>query len=253
MGRATADREVVEVPFGHGTMVIDASDLSEAEARQMVPPDAPRKRRSEIFLGDLTILFDVRASEWDSQSDLVFALRAVSEVFSGLEAKELSVVSERLTHLLHEAAGNSGDVDPITKRPTRSPSERAGVGLTGLMRRFDRRRELLADALSPTEVTNLLDVARPTPRNRVAANSLLGVLDGGALRYPAWQFDPDGPDGVIAGLPDVLKALGDRSPFSKLSWLTRMNPYLDDQTPVDALRSGEIERVVEEAEGLRGS
>ena len=69
-------------------------------------------------------------------------------------------------------------------------------------------------------------------------------LDRGAYRFPAWQFDPRGEDGVLAGLPDVLESLEPQQPFAKLVWLRRPNPSLGAREPVEALRDGDLERVL---------
>lgn len=74
---------------------------------------------------------------------------------------------------------------------------------------------------------------------------MLGVLDNGVWRYPIWQFDPEGPNGVVDGLPDVLKALT-VSELAKASWLTRTNQVLKT-TPIEALKQGRKKDVITEA------
>jgi Protein of unknown function (DUF2384) len=74
-------------------------------------------------------------------------------------------------------------------------------------------------------------------------------LDNGSYRFPIWQFDPGGADGVVNGLPMVLKGL-QVSDFAKLNWLTRPNPVLEGLTPIVALKQGQLERVVQEAKGI---
>ena len=88
--------------------------------------------------------------------------------------------------------------------------------------------------------------SRQTPHDRRKNNGLVAVEDNGVWKFPCWQFDPLGPDGVIAGLPDVLKAL-DVPDFSKISWLTQSNPALDGLTPVEALKRGCKDDVIAEA------
>jgi hypothetical protein len=74
-------------------------------------------------------------------------------------------------------------------------------------------------------------------------------MDRGALRFLSWQFDPEGPDGVIAGLPDVISAL-DAPPLTKISWLTRPNQAFDGRSPLNLLRDGQLDRVVRPARGV---
>lgn len=130
-----------------------------------------------------------------------------------------------------------------------APSERASLEAAALARSFARRREVLAGALSAPEVAEILGTSRQTPHDRARAGTLLGVLERGALRFPAWQFDPAGEGGVVGGLAEVLGALR-ASPFGKAYWLSRPNPYLGDRTPVDMLKEGEVEAVKRLAEAV---
>jgi hypothetical protein len=132
---------------------------------------------------------------------------------------------------------------------TFSDEERVKLELDSLFQYFQWRRQLLKGALTSPQVAQLLGTSRQTPHDRVKARTLLGISDNGALRFPSWQFDPEGPDGVIEGLPDVLKTL-QVSDLAKLSWLVRSNPFLDGLTPLQALKQGQKERVVQEAIGV---
>jgi excisionase family DNA binding protein len=144
-----------------------------------------------------------------------------------------------------EAHGSqSREIHPATGEPVPSESEQALLGFRSLLRFFEARRELLDDTLTAPQAAELLGVSRQTPLNRVKDNTLLAVLDRGAYRFPIWQFDPRGEDGVLPGLPDVLDALEPQQPFAKLIWLRRSNPTLAGREPVELLRDREIEPVV---------
>lgn len=125
--------------------------------------------------------------------------------------------------------------------------ERSALEMATLARSFKRRRELLEGSLTASQVADLLGTTRQTPHDRVKSDTLLAVLDRGARRFPVWQFDPEGPDGVVEGLPEVLRALH-TSPLAKVSWFARLNQYLEGQTPLEALREGQIEVVRSAAE-----
>jgi len=114
---------------------------------------------------------------------------------------------------------------------------------------FQRRRALLNRSLTASQVADILGTSRQTPHDRLESGSLLAVMDRGALRFPTWQFDAEGPNGAVRGLPEVIRALH-VSPLAKMSWLTRANPVFDGATPLDALRRGEIEAVVDEASAV---
>lgn len=132
---------------------------------------------------------------------------------------------------------------------TYTAAERMEARFDVLARSFARRRELLTDSLTTSQVAQLLGTTRQTPHDRVESGTLLAVMDRGALRFPIWQFDPDGEGGVVAGLPTVLRAL-EVSSMAKVSWLTRPNYMLDGETPLARLKSGEVERVVELARAV---
>ena len=140
-------------------------------------------------------------------------------------------------------------VSRLSEGRTYTPAQAAALELRARQQAFDRRRQLLDGALTAPEVARLLGTTRQTPHDRAGKDALIAVTDHGRLRFPAWQFDPDGPNGVVAGLPDVLRAL-DASPLGKISWLTRPNPYLVGRTPLQALRDGDVDRVVDQARAV---
>jgi hypothetical protein len=128
--------------------------------------------------------------------------------------------------------------------------ERSALEMAALARSFKRRRELLEGSLSASQVADLLGTTRQTPHDRVKGGALLAVLDRGVWRFPAWQFDPEGPDGVIEGLGEVLRALH-ASPLAKASWFVRPNPYLEGRTtPLEVLREGQVGAVRSAAEAV---
>lgn len=42
------------------------------------------------------------------------------------------------------------------------------------------------------------------------------MFDRGVWRFPSWQFDPEGPDETIDGLPEVLQQILHISTLAKL-------------------------------------
>lgn len=119
---------------------------------------------------------------------------------------------------------------------------------TALMQYFEWRRSLLHESLTAPQVARLLGTSRQTPHDRLKNGTLLAILDKGVWRFPIWQFDPEGADGVIPGLPQVLAALN-LPTLSKISWLIRPNPFLDGLKPIEALKQGQLERTIVEARG----
>ena len=111
------------------------------------------------------------------------------------------------------------------------------------MRSFAYRRKLLEGALTASQVAELLHTSCQTPHDRLVGGTLLAAIHHGAFRFPLWQFDPDGENGVVTGLPAVIRALH-VSPIAKISWLTHANPLLDGETPLSFLKAGQVDRVL---------
>lgn len=151
--------------------------------------------------------------------------------------------------------GNKGDhlITKLTNNCSYSPAEKIELELETLQRYFERRRELFSNCFTTTQVAKLLGTSRQTPHDRVKNKSLLAVRDNGQWKFPLWQFNPEGADGVIDGLPEVLKNLSISSEFAKLNWFMRPNTVLDGLTPVEALKRGLKTRVIAEAMGVGGA
>jgi excisionase family DNA binding protein len=164
-----------------------------------------------------------------------------------LAHSDLRALRNELAHMvvLDEVhSSQSREIHPATGEPVSSESEQALLGFRSLLQFFEARRELLDNALTAPQAAELLGVSRQTPLNRVKDNTLLAVLDRGAYRFPMWQFDARGEDGVLPGLREVLDALEPQQPFAKVVWLRRPNPTLAGREPVELLRDREIEPVI---------
>jgi hypothetical protein len=133
-----------------------------------------------------------------------------------------------------------------------SKKERIQLEMDTLARHFQHRRQLLENAFTAPQVAKILGTSRQTPHDRVGSQTLLAIKDNGKLLFPSWQFDPSGPDGVLEGFPQVLKALA-MSDYAKLGWLTKPNPYLEGLPPVEALKQGQGGRVIQQAEAAGAS
>lgn len=142
-------------------------------------------------------------------------------------------------------------VNAITGR-TFTQKEKIQLEMQSLLNYFRHRRQLLESSLTASQVAELLGTSRQTPHDRIKSKSLLGLRDNGVYRFPIWQFDVEGSDGVIEGLPEVLKAL-QVNDFAKLSWLMKPNSFLDGLTPVEALKQKQVKQVLQEAYGVGGS
>lgn len=159
-------------------------------------------------------------------------------------AEEMERVAQRLEQAV-KSSKSEHDVflAVLTGGQTFTETQRLEAETISIARYFQKRQELLQDSLSVAEVARLLGTCRQTPYDREKSGALLAVREKRGLRFPRWQFDPNGPDGIHAGFPEVLRALA-VSPLAKASWFTRPSPYLQGRTPLQALRSGEVEQLV---------
>ena len=129
----------------------------------------------------------------------------------------------------------------------------AVLELANLERYYQRRRELLARSITTPEVAKLIGCqAITTVHDRRKAGTLLGLKDNGVYKFPLWQFDPEGDNGILDGLPELLSAL-EISDFRKLNWLNKSLKAFEDRTPIEVLKSGneeDIEDLIVEARGV---
>ena len=176
------------------------------------------------------------------------------KAFQSLTPAEQSIVVQALEHIATEIVP-----DPAAETLSAdisgqyySQEERIQLEMDTLVRHFLHRRQLLENAFSAPQVAEILGTSRQTPHDRIKSQTLLAVRDNGKMLFPAWQFDPTGPDGVLEALPQVLKNLA-LSDYAKLNWLTRPNPYLEGLTPVEVLKQGQGDRVIQEAQTVGAS
>jgi hypothetical protein len=185
------------------------------------------------------------------RKELVETVTLFADLLSRVQRGDVRAIRGDLARWNIEVGDASGEVHPVTGRPAASREEQALVAFRSLLQLFEARRALLEEnTITAPQVAELLGVSRQTPLNRVRDKTLLAVLDRGAWRYPLWQFDAEGPGGVLAGLPEVLKALERQPQFSKLAWLRRGNPTLGGREPVELLREGEVAPVLDAARAV---
>lgn len=175
-----------------------------------------------------------------------YALEVVRSALEPLTTEDLTRFAKRVeetTLPTHCAVSEPELISAIMGREY-SEQERIEMEHLALLQYFRLRRELLKESLTTAQVARLLGTSRQTPHDRVKSGTLLAVSDHGALRFPPWQFDPTEDDGVIAGLPEVVRSLH-APPLSKINWLVRQNPFLDGATPLATLKSGETRKVIQ--------
>jgi hypothetical protein len=94
--------------------------------------------------------------------------------------------------------------------------------------------------------TLMRGVSRQAVDKRVQEGSLLAVPGPSNRRsYPTLQFNPDGT--VVDGLKAVCEALPTSNPWTILNFLAQPDDRLRGRKPIDVLKEGKIDLVVEAA------
>ncbi|EIB96321.1 hypothetical protein [Pantoea sp. Sc1] len=121
--------------------------------------------------------------------------------------------------------------------------------------KFAERLKSLGGTCRASEAAVILRVRRQTINNRLKAKKLLAVQVGGESKFPIFQFDGNR---MVDGLEDILLLLGDFSPVTKISFLTAMYFFDDEENlnVIDALKkygtSGEHMKVIRKQASLFG-
>lgn len=161
----------------------------------------------------------------------------------------LTAIADSLNYIQNSEPQSDEFVNLLSDKDY-SPIERKRLQIQNVINSFNYRRELLKDTVDVNQVMEILDYdSRQAPLNRLKAHSLIAIKDNQKWWFPLWQFDANTSDGIVDGLSRVLKAL-DCSNLAKVSWLVHPSPYFEGQTPLEVLKSGEVERVVESAQSV---
>jgi hypothetical protein len=97
--------------------------------------------------------------------------------------------------------------------------------------------------------TLMQGVSRQAVDKRVQEGSLLAVPGPSNRRsYPTLQFNSDGT--IVEGLKAVCAALPTKNPWTILNFLAHPDDRLQGRKPIDVLKAGNVELVVEAARRL---
>jgi hypothetical protein len=110
-----------------------------------------------------------------------------------------------------------------------------------------RKTELveMAGGLYPLpQVASLLNISEEAVEDRHKAGVLIAVRSGGIYGYPACQFTSDG---IIEGLAVILEAMPMRDDWMRFEWLLVPDDALEGLSPLEALKEGRIDDVIDVA------
>ncbi len=157
-------------------------------------------------------------------------------------------VSESARRKASRRAPDTFSVSPAKEIDTSAyePDRRGRAILEGV-RIAEQDLKRSGGAFGIDQVRSLLrGISRQAIDKRVQDGSLLAVPGPSNHRsYPTLQFNRDGS--IVAGLREVRRALPVESPWAVLNFLANSDDRLNGHRPIDLLRAGEVERVVEAA------
>jgi len=116
------------------------------------------------------------------------------------------------------------------------------------IRGIEAQRRLLEEhggTLSASQVAQVLGISREAVDKRRQSHSLIALSTGKhGYRYPVWQFTKSGS---LPGLKDVIHALEPHDEWMQIAFFVSKNPRLQDETPIEMLKAGELKEVINAA------
>ena len=166
--------------------------------------------------------------------------------------EELEKVLPR--ELIDEASAASTDfmvlVEALTARPVATEIAADDPLATARLRGVERQQSLVEKSggmLKSEKAAKVLGISRQAVDKRRRQNRLIGLTQGRrGYAYPIWQFE-DGK--TLANLEAVLDRLRNHDPWMQLTFFLNANDRLEGSSPLEMLRSGKVEPVLEAAAG----
>ena len=100
-----------------------------------------------------------------------------------------------------------------------------------------------------SEVAAILKIPEQVVEERRKAGELIAVRLAESYSYPACQFTPHG---VVTGLSEVLAVMPIRHDWMRLEWLLVPDEALEGLCPLEALKAGRLEDVIDIARVHKG-
>jgi hypothetical protein len=117
------------------------------------------------------------------------------------------------------------------------------------IRGIEAKRRLIEEhggTLTAEHVAQHLGITRQAVEKRRRAGKLIALTMGRhGYRYPVWQLTKSG---VLPGFDKVLAALASHDEWMQTAFFVGANPRLGGRTPIEMLKTGELESVLDAAE-----
>ncbi len=139
--------------------------------------------------------------------------------------------------------------EPKVKATAYEPSARARALLRGV-KLLEEDLKSSGGAFELAQAQELMHgISRQAVNNRVRDGSLLAVPGpSNRATYPVLQFRDDGS--LVGGLKEVKEALKTESPWMLLNFLANKQSRLGNRKPIDLLKAGKLDLVVEAARSV---
>jgi hypothetical protein len=207
-------------------------------------PRAVSEEQSRAVIDALELLAEVREAAGSERPDLVNVLDEVNSAYiardTSLATKKLREVKRALMSPSHEFPTHS-----LAQQREALARIRAGSKPFADYQSFDAPAIhviLDQETVSAKEMAELMKIERQAVDQRRARGELL-ALQGSkrGYRYPRWQGEPR----LWRTLPPVLVLLQDENPWDVFAFLQGRYPALGGRTPIDLLREGKKETVMD--------
>jgi hypothetical protein len=154
--------------------------------------------------------------------------------------------------LIDEASAASTDfmvlVEALTARSLATEIAANDPLATARLRGVERQQSLVEKSvgmLKGESAAKVLGISRQAVDKRRRQNRLVGLTQGRrGYAYPIWQFEGGK---TLANLETVLDRLRNHDPWMQLAFFLNANDRLGGSSPLEMLRSGKVEPVLEAA------
>lgn len=175
----------------------------------------------------------------------------------------IAFVRNQIHSVIHMAASSgisiqdivavtSAEIRPLIEENVRDGYATADEGLSAML-------EAEGGCVSVPKACGLFRKPNPISRQGLTEQIRAGAViayrtGGGHYVVPVWQFQPEG--GLIPGLTEVTREIKRRIPgagqLSPFTFFLQADPVLGGRTPLEALRAGELENVLEAVRARAG-
>jgi len=210
--------------------------------------------KTEVDNGEL--LFEFKASDHPVhplKDKLTNAWKTKHSIFisrgmSALEELEKALPRDRIDEACTASTDYMVLVEALTAPSLTTELAANDPLVTARLRGVERQQSLVEKSggvLKGEEAAKLLGISRQAVDKRRRQNRLIGLTQGRrGYAYPIWQFESGK---TLPSLEKVLDRLHHHDPWMQLTFFLNPNDRLEGSTPLEMLRSGKLEPVLEAA------